>query len=113
MEFSTITISQLADLIIVACFFIAVYVSVLYLLVEAISAVMDFIRDKRIAPFYRARLYETMIDLAFRPEMEHVDSSEFLLEAEFSGFSKAYRQKMLRMLIEILSNTGSHSKPEI
>ena len=47
MESSTITISQLADLIIVACFFIAVYVSVLYLLVEAISAVMDFIRDKR------------------------------------------------------------------
>ena len=47
MESSTITISQLADLIIVACFFIAGYVSVLYLLGEAISAVMDFIRDKR------------------------------------------------------------------
>ena len=47
MESSTITISQLADLIIVACFFIAGYVSVLYLLGEAISTVMDFIRDKR------------------------------------------------------------------
>ena len=47
MESSTITISQLADLIIVACFFIAGYVSVLYLLGEAISGVMDFIRDKR------------------------------------------------------------------
>lgn len=47
MESNTITISQLADLIIVACFFIAGYVSVLYLLGEAISVVMDFIRDKR------------------------------------------------------------------
>ena len=47
MESNTITISQLADLIIVACFFIAGYVSVLYLLGEAISAVMDFIRDKQ------------------------------------------------------------------
>ena len=47
METTAITVSQLADLIIVACFFIAGYVSVLYLLGEAISAVMDFIRDKR------------------------------------------------------------------
>ena len=47
MESNTITISQLADLIIVACFFIAGYVSVLYLLGEAISAVMDCIRNKR------------------------------------------------------------------
>ena len=47
MESNTITLSQMADLIIVACFFIAGYVSVLYLLGEAISAVMDCIRNKR------------------------------------------------------------------
>ena len=65
MESSTITISQLADLIIVACFFIAGYVSVLYLLGEAISAVMDFIRDKRnVRPKKRSRAKHRKLDHA-------------------------------------------------
>ena len=62
--------------------------------------VTDLIRDKRIVPFYKARLCEAMIDLSFRPEMQHVDCTEFLLETEFSAFSKAYRKKLVRILID-------------
>ncbi len=61
--------------------------------------VTDLIRDKRIMPFYKARLYEAMIDLSLKPGMEHVDTSEFLLEAEFSGFARPYRRKLLTTLI--------------
>ena len=62
--------------------------------------VTDFIRDKRIVPFYKARLYEAMIDLSVSPGMEHVDCTEFLLEAEFSSFQRPYRRKLLRILID-------------
>ena len=62
--------------------------------------VTDFIRDKRIVPFYKARLYESMIDLSSAPGMEHVDCTEFLLEADFSSFSKPYRKKLLHTLTD-------------
>ena len=47
METTAITVSQLADLIIVACFFIAAYVAFLYIIGEAVSAVIDIIKEKR------------------------------------------------------------------
>ena len=47
METTTITVSQLADLIIVACFFIAAYVAFLYAIGEAVSALIDSIKEKR------------------------------------------------------------------
>ncbi|MBQ6541376.1 MAG: hypothetical protein IJL73_02720 [Lachnospiraceae bacterium] len=62
--------------------------------------VTDFTRDKRIVSFYRSRLYESMIDLSLKPGMEHIDCTEFLLEADFSGFDRAYRKKLIRILID-------------
>ena len=47
MESNTITISQLADLIIVACFFIAGFTAFLYLVIDTIMDLISGIRAKR------------------------------------------------------------------
>lgn len=62
--------------------------------------VTEFIKDKRITPFYRSRLYESLIDLSLDPSMQHIDCAEFLLQAEFKDFTRAYRVKLLTALIE-------------
>ena len=66
---------------------------------EDLMLVTELIRDKRISPFYRTKLYETVIDLSLTPGMKHVDCSGFLSEADFSAFPKEYKTKLLGALI--------------
>ncbi|MBO4411498.1 MAG: hypothetical protein J5794_04855, partial [Lachnospiraceae bacterium] len=61
--------------------------------------VTDIMKDKRLSPFYRSRLYETLIDLSLTPSMRHVDCSDFLAEADYASFPKEYRLKLLEVFL--------------
>ena len=58
------------------------------------------IKNRNIDGFYRARLFEALVDLSMSPGMQHVNCCEFLMEAEFTAFSPEYRSKMLSVLID-------------
>ncbi|MBR6405985.1 MAG: hypothetical protein IKS18_07340 [Lachnospiraceae bacterium] len=62
--------------------------------------VTTLIKNKNIDAFYRARLYEALVDLAMSPGMQHVNCCEFLMEAEFCSFTPEYRTKLLEVLID-------------
>jgi len=61
---------------------------------------IGLIQEKKIDDFYRARLYETLIDLSLNPSMRHVDCCEFLLEADYESFTPEYRRKFVTSLVE-------------
>ena len=60
---------------------------------------IDIIQEKGIDPFYRTRLYESFLELSESPSMAHVDASEFLLEANYAGFTNESRMRLVRHLI--------------
>jgi len=66
---------------------------------QDIFIVTDLIRNRKIDSFYRARLYETLIDLSAQPVMADIDCCEFLLEADYTAFTPAYQVKFLEALI--------------
>ena len=66
---------------------------------QDVFIVTDLIKNRRIDSFYRARLYETLIDLAKDPSMAHVDCCDFLLEADYGEFTAEYRARFLEVLI--------------
>jgi len=61
---------------------------------------IGLIQEKKIDDFFRARLYETLIDLSLNPSMRHVDCCEFLLEADYESFTPEYRHKFISSLVE-------------
>lgn len=66
---------------------------------QEIFIVTDLIRNRKIDAFYRARLYESLIDLASQPVMADIDCCEFLLEADYTALSPAYQVRFLETLI--------------
>ena len=60
----------------------------------------EIIKDRRIAPFYKTRLYESVIDLAETPSMEHVDCTDFLAEADYASFTQDYRLKLIGIFLK-------------
>ena len=60
---------------------------------------IDIIQEKGIDPFYRTRLYESFLELSETPSMAHVDASEFLLEANYAGFTNENRLRLIRHLV--------------
>jgi len=60
---------------------------------------IGLIQDKKINDFYRARLYETLIEISLNPNMRHIDCCEFLLEADFESFTPEYRRKFVTSLV--------------
>ena len=60
---------------------------------------IDIIQEKGIDPFYRTRLYESFLELSQLPSMAHVDASEFLMEADYAGFTGENRLRLLNHLI--------------
>lgn len=61
--------------------------------------VSGLIRNRRVEPFFRARLYEAAIDLLYGDTMHRVDLSEFLMEADYSRLRASYRLKLVELLI--------------
>lgn len=61
--------------------------------------VTSMIREKKTDAFFRARLYEALIDLSNQPAMSHIDCMQFLLEADFSKFSAVYKARFVDALI--------------
>ncbi|MBR6321524.1 MAG: hypothetical protein IKR59_01530, partial [Lachnospiraceae bacterium] len=57
--------------------------------------VTSLIKNKKVDNFYRARLYEALVDLSLTPGMQHVNCCEFLLEADFASFLPEYRNKLV------------------
>ena len=66
---------------------------------EDFIAVSELIRNRRVEPFFRARLYEAAIDLLSGGAMQRVDLSEFLMEADYARLSMAYRLKLTELLV--------------
>ncbi|MBP5225518.1 MAG: hypothetical protein J6Z38_08070 [Lachnospiraceae bacterium] len=59
---------------------------------------IDIIQEKGIDPFFRTRLYESFLELSESPSMAHVDASEFLMEADYAGFTNENRLRLLTHL---------------
>ena len=60
---------------------------------------IDIIQEKGIDPFFRTRLYESFLELSETSSMAHVDASEFLMEADYTGFTNENRLRLLTHLI--------------
>ena len=61
--------------------------------------ISGLIKNRRVEPFFRARLYEAAIDLMLDESLRNVDLSEFLMEADYAGLDAGHQLKMLRLLI--------------
>ena len=66
---------------------------------EDFLLISGLIRNRRVEPFFRSRLYEAAIDLLADESFLNVDLSEFLMEADYAGLDTEHQLKMLKLLI--------------
>ena len=69
------------------------------LMEEDFLIISGLIKNRRVEPFFRARLYEAAIDLMQDESLRNVDLSEFLMEADYASLNGEHQLKMLKLLI--------------